>query len=937
MTTPRWIRWLLRRLAAPGEFEDMLGDLEERHRRRVERRGRAVGAILTALESLDLARALIGERMRGGPRPSQSGSAPPPRTRPSRAPLVSWIDLKLGLRMLVKHPGLTVVGVIAIAFGIATGSVVFQLMTDLYWPRLGLDESDRIVEVAEAHGALGSETRRVLHDFLVWREDARSINELSAYRSVRRNLMVQGATTGTVTVAEISASAFRLARVPPLLGRTLLDADEVLDAQPVVVISYDVWRTHLDADLEVVGRTVRLGLTESTVVGVMPEGFRFPTVHDAWVPLRVDPLEYARGEGPTLQVFGRLAPDASLGRAQAEMTGIGQRLADDFPDTNALLVPLVRPFRGGIISGPEMLMRTGYSVMVVLPFLLLALLCANIALMVFARTAARESELVVRSALGAGRRRLVLQLFLEALVLAGVGGAVGIVVGHVVLGRVVALIDAESWATLPYWFHRGLTGITAAYAGVFTVLGALVVGVVPALKVTRGGLRGRLQLATPGTGSQRMRGLWTAVIVMQVAVTVAVIPFATAPLIAAVAATRTEGSLPTDRYLTARVETDRESIAVTVADGTSVAVERVGDAPRGQAAAAFDGALMRLREELLAQAGVEGVAFSSHLPGESTLYRQISMDTGEGRHSARSMAVDQDYFDVIGADVVAGRGFQESDHQADEGVVLVNEAFVRSILETPGVVGQRLRHLVVYQGGGMRASNPEEAPWYRVVGVVRDARARVGFDAFGTSTGDSDATIYHLLEPGEVYPAAMLVRTAGEAGALSPILRSIAVDVDPSLRLSSVRPLDEAVSAGVRPLRTGLLALFLTGALALLLSNAGIYSAMAFAVARRKREVGVRVALGAGRGRIVRAILGHTMLQVGVGVLVGAGLLFVIGMVISEGQLFAWVTAGGRAPQIVAGTLGYLVLMLAFCALSCIAPTQRALGIEPSEALKAEA
>jgi ABC-type antimicrobial peptide transport system permease subunit len=162
------------------------------------------------------------------------------------------------------------------------------------------------------------------------------------------------------------------------------------------------------------------------------------------------------------------------------------------------------------------------------------------------------------------------------------------------------------------------------------------------------------------------------------------------------------------------------------------------------------------------------------------------------------------------------------------------------------------------------------------------------------------------------------------------------VEVDPSLRLDSVLPLDEAVRAGLRPLRTGLLALFFTGALALLLSNAGIYSAMAFAVARRRREVGVRVALGAGRRRIVIAILGHTMLQVGLGVLAGAMLLLGIGMVISEGQLFAWVTADGRAPQIVAGTLVYLMLMLAFCALSCIAPTRRALGIEPSEALKAD-
>jgi predicted permease len=917
MSAPRWTVWLLRRLAPEDRADDVVGDLEEAHRERLRRR-RLVAVLMTSFDALDTARALLIVRAC------------------DRRTSISWIDLKLGLRMLRKHPGLTLVGVVAIAFGIATSSLVFQFVTDLYWPRLGLDEGDRIVEVTESRGALGGETHRVLHDFLVWREELQSVDDVSAYRSVRRNLRVEGATSGAVTVAEISASAFHLARVPPLLGRTLLDADEVLGAPPVVVIGYDVWRTRMNADPEAVGRSVRLGLGESTVVGVMPEGFRFPTLHDAWTPLRVNALAYQRGEGPTLDVLGRLASGVSLGQAQAELTGIGHRLADEFPETHALLVPLVRPFRGSIINGPEMLLRAGYSVMAVLPLLLVALLCANIALMVFARTAARESELVVRSALGAGRGRLVLQLFLEALVLACVGSAVGLAAGHLILGRVMVLLDAEAWATLPYWFHRGLTGTTVAYAGAFTLLGALVVGVVPALKITGKGLRGELHRATPGGGGPRMGGLWTAVIVTQVAVTVAVIPFVTAPLVVAVAATRSEGSLPTDRYLTARLETDRESIAPTARDETSVAVERVGDAPRGAAAVAFDDALTRLEQELLTQPGVEDVTFASHLPGESSLYRSIEMDTREGRHSARSMSVDEDYFAVIGADVVVGRGFQASDRDVDEGVVVVNEAFVQSVLETPGAVGQRLRHLIVYQGGGMRPAEPLEAPWYRIVGVVRDQDARVGFDAFGTSTGDAEAVIYHLLDPSEVYPVAMLVSTTGEPGALAPILRSIATDVDPSLRLDSVLPLDEAVRAGMRPLRTGLLALAFTGALALLLSNAGIYSAMAFAVARRTREIGVRTALGAGRRRIVTAILGHTMLHVGLGVLGGACLLMGIGMVVSEGRLFTWITAGGRAPQIVAGALGYLVLMLAFCALSSIAPTRRALGIQPTEALKAE-
>ncbi|HZD04898.1 MAG TPA: ABC transporter permease, partial [Longimicrobiales bacterium] len=341
---------------------------------------------------------------------------------------MSWLDVKLGLRMLVKHPGLTVVGVVAIAFGIAVGAVVFQVLSDLYRPSLGLPDGHRVVELEEG------EDGQVLHDFVTWREELESVDDVSAYATVRGNLLIDGGGVQPVRVAEINASAFRVTRVPPLMGRTLLDADEEPGAPLPLVIGYDVWQTRFEGDPEVVGRTVRLNADPGTVVGVMPEGFAFPMAHDVWAPLRLDVNDYERGRGPALDVSGRLAPGVSLDQAQAELTVLGRRAATRFPEANARRRPVVRPYRGGLVHGSERLLVGAYGTMAVIPVLVLLLVSANVALLVFARTASRESEIVVRSALGASRGRVVLQLFVEALVLAGAAAVVGLVAADRVTG-----------------------------------------------------------------------------------------------------------------------------------------------------------------------------------------------------------------------------------------------------------------------------------------------------------------------------------------------------------------------------------------------------------------------------------------------------------------------------------------------------------------------
>lgn len=466
MTAPRWALALLARLAPPERVDDVLGDLEEAHRKRVERRGRAVAGLLTSLEALDISFALIR-------------STPHARRPMPRRPLgFSWLDFRLGLRMLVKYPGLSLVGALGIAVAVAIGASAFATSAIMYAP-LPFDEGERVVAIELWDRDWNNQERRILHDFVSWRDDLRTVHDLGAYTSYERNLIVDGGLAEPVPVAAITASAFRMARVPALMGRPLVEADEVEGADPVVVVGYDTWQRRLDADPDVVGNVVRLGNEAHTVVGVMPEGFRFPISHDLWVPFRYDASDHGRREGPGIYVFGRLAPGATLEQAQAELNTVASRAAQDFPATHARLTPKIVPYTLQLYDD-----MTGYEIptLFVLVMLLLVVVCVNVAVLVYARTATRTGEIAVRSALGASRWRIVTQLFTEALVLSTLAAGVGLVVAGIAFRQIGAA--TERLTAIPFWMDFKLPPSAALYTILLAVLGALIVGAIPALKAT---------------------------------------------------------------------------------------------------------------------------------------------------------------------------------------------------------------------------------------------------------------------------------------------------------------------------------------------------------------------------------------------------------------------------------------------------------------------
>jgi putative ABC transport system permease protein len=886
MSAPKWTHALLRRFAREHNAEDVIGDLEEAHSRRIKRHGHFRAGLLTSLEALELAFAMVRART------------------PRLLPTFSWLDYKLGFRMLVKYPGLTLVGGVAIAFAIGIGTATFEFITDFVRPTVPLPEGKRIVELRLWHTASSSVEEQALHDFAAWRSELRTVQDLGAFRTIQRNVTITGGQAEPMPVAEISASVFRVARVPVLLGRPLREADEEIGAPRVAVIGYDVWRDRLLGDPAIIGKIVRIGGDQVEIVGVMPEGFAFPVAHSMWVPLRENPLHYERRQGPEINVIGRLASGVTLSEARAELTAIGGRRAADFPDTHEFIRPQIDQYPRLGTSGFEALLFQSGNLFLIM---LLVLICSNVALLIFARAAARENELVVRNALGASRGRIITQLFAEALVLGGVGALVGLVAATAALRWWLRVAEADGGQPLPFWFEGSLAPMTVLYAIGLTLLGAVVAGVVPALNVTRG-VGSRLRAAAAGGGGARFGGVWTAVIVAQVAVTVA-FPATAFFVRRTVVATQTvDVGFRTDRFLSVRLEQDRET-----PPGVS------GDAYQAALSTRFRTSYDELARRVATEPGVVGVTFVNHLPRTHHRHERLELDGNAAQidsalaYTAAPAYIDLQYFNVLGAPILSGRAFNSGDLATDQRVVIVNQSFVREVLGNRSPIGRRVRYIERQAENGQR----EVGPWYEIVGVVRD----LGIMA------PKSAGLYHPATPLTAQPLYMVVHLRGEPDAFAPKLRTLAATIDPTLRLHDVLPLSRVGSELWLEFDFIFKLLVMVCAIALLLSLTAIYAVMAFTVARRTREIGIRVALGSDARYVALAILARPIRQVAIGVIVG-------------GILVGMLTFGvfrEIAIKELAMLLAYAVLMMAVCMLACIVPTRRALRIQPLEALRTEA
>ncbi len=809
-------------------------------------------------------------------------------------------DLKFGARMLAKYPGLTLVGGFATAVAIAVGATAFESISGILDPVLPLPGGDRVVTLELVGSNPGDEEPKVIHDFAAIRTALASVEHVSAYSNAQHNLVGAETAPEPVEVAEITPSAFAITSTPALRGRYLQPSDEADDASPVLVIGYQVWQVRFGGDPNVIGRPVRLGGVARTIVGVMPEGFEFPTDHQFWIPLHVDPLKYPRWEGPSIAMFGRLAPGATLEQAQAEFAAVAQRTAVAHPETGRPLRPMVTPYTQ-VIEDPTMLwfLRAGQ----LFAGALTVVVAINLAILMYARTVTRMGEIAIRSALGASRRRILGQLFMEALALALVGAVAGLGLARVALGVIRSLNDNDGG--LPFWITFDLSAGTVIFALGLAVLSAFIMGVLPGLKATGAGVGANLH-ELHGRSGTRLGATWTALVIAQVAIAVAVLPAAV--------------------FVASRVI--RMELAGAGFPVESIVAGYAGLEPN--AAPANRDRLAALQQNLLdrlqAEPGVIRVAFSSGLPGYGASRIIRFTDGVRARTSTdyipdvgitdafwpSTSRVGVDAFDSYGVEILAGRKFAASDVGTTN--VIVNRSFVDVYLQEPNPLG------VVFRYDDKISKGADVG--YQIVGVVRD------FPAYPVNfQRDREPTIYHPAGVGDIARPLLSVRFAGAAPAsFVNRFREIAAEVDPTLQLTGVGVMADLNAAGRSALRGLAWAAGLVTLSVLLLSAAGIYALMSFTVAQRTREIGIRTALGAPPGRIVMDVFRRAAWQVSVGVVVGSLL------------------SAGAFAAVGLGLLGALPLLLAVAAimsvvalLATLGPARRGVRIQAVEALRADA
>jgi putative ABC transport system permease protein len=818
----------------------------------------------------------------------------------------SALDLRLGGRMLIKHPALTMIATIAVAFAIAVGTVGFEIARQALWPTIPLPDGNAIVALRNWDVADNASVPASRRDYELWRDGLSTVTDLSAISVQERNIAVGAGPGQPETVANVTASTFALTRVPALLGRTLSNADERADAQDVVVIGYDFWKNKLDGAADAVGRVIRISGTPVTIVGVMPRGYGFPQRNGVWRPLHFERLPEA---SPSLKyVFGRLAPGHSREEATAQVAAIGARAATMFPEThkNVRLLVLSLPDAVSDLPGAAALVLASINVFLVL---LVALLCGNVAMLLFARAVSRERELLVRAALGASRGRLIRQLFAEALVLCAVGAVVGLMVARFVLARTWTMIEGQT-GPLPFWIETSVSPTAILYAAGLTLFAAAIAGVVPALKVTSGGAGARLRAASGGGGGLQFGGVWTVVIVAQIALTT-LLPWPLVGLGGGRLGEDTPAGFPAEAFLTAALAIDR-------LDGVAASGDTVAAARALRLEARYRALADRLRQD----PGVLDVTYADQMPQLTQGRNFIKMDPGptadrsegcaEGYYCAGFVSVDPRFFDVVGAPVIRGRALTTADAEQRTRVVLVNETFVDEILGGRNPIGRRFRF--------WSTGEPTAESWYEIVGVVPD------LSVSEKSTSYDTKRIYQTTLPRAVEPLRIAIHVRGDPQQFAVRLRELAQATDPALRVIDPTPLPLLQSPDSTGMAYGFQLLVSLTLVTLMLSLAGVYAVTAFAVARRTREIGVRVALGARPLDVLTIVFKRPFVQMAMGIGVGA----ILGFGLANDDL------SKVHLDVVGSTAVFVLSTVLCCALACIVPTRRALRIQPTEALKDE-
>jgi putative ABC transport system permease protein len=801
-------------------------------------------------------------------------------------------DLRYAARVLAKNPGFTAVAVIALAVGVGANSVIFSAVNTILLRPLPYKDSDRLVMVFEDNSRFGyPHDTPAPANFIDWRDQNKVFEGMAAIADVSLNLTGAGEPE-RLDGKRVSASLFPLLGVEPQLGRWFAPEEDQPGANRVVVLSHALWQRRFGSDPVIVGKTITLNGAGFSVVGVMPESFQFPEREDQfWIPIAFSQNEAARRGSHYLQVVARLKPGVSLAQARAEMSAIAARLQQQYPDQNAGLGAAVVPLHEQMVGN----MRTVLLVLLGAVGFVLLIACANVANLLLARAAARQKEIATRIALGASRLRLVRQFLTESVLLAVLGGGVGLLLS--VWG--VRVLKAFIPDNISQAKEIAVDARVLVFTLAVSLLTGLVFGIAPALQATNFNLNETLKEggrgpALGGRGNRIRRTL----VVAEVAVSLVLLIGAGLLVNSFLRLRNVDPGFRTDHVLTMSV---------------TLTPLKYPDHARREA---FYTELINNVEAL---PGVKSAAVASQIPlikqGDSVgvIFEGRPLPEPGKENIVATRVVSPRYFETMGIQLLRGRVFNNQDRIGSPVVAVISDSMARRYWPGEDPVGKRL-----CPG---RPQTPED--WVTVVGVVNDV-LQYGLDA------DQKPQMYLSYQQSDYFaPRRLVVSTSVEPESLTSAVRAAVWSIDKDQPVSDIETMDAVLSDSIARQRFSALLLGVFGLVALLLAAVGIYGVMSYTMAQRTHEIGLRMALGARKWDVLKLAVGQALKLVLVGVAAGLAASLILTRVMTS-LLFG---VSSTDPVTFAGIS--LVLVAAGVLASYI-PARRATKVDPMIALRYE-
>jgi putative ABC transport system permease protein len=798
-------------------------------------------------------------------------------------------DVRYGLRTLLRSPTFTFVVAGTLALGIAANTAMFSVVDAVLLQPLPYAQADRLVMVWEnvnlptyknAHNASAPGN---FHD---WNTQNTVFSEMAAVGSRSWNLTGDGEPM-RVGGEAVSAALFRALQVAPLLGRAFTPDDDTPAGASVALLAHGFWTDRFGGNPKIVGQTIRLNDRPYMVIGVMPRGFYFPDPDDkVFVPLALTPQQLATHDGHTLTVVARLKPGATLAHAQADLDGVAARITEANPTTNTGVGVTVLSLHDQVVGD----VRTALLVLLGVVGLLLVMVCANIGNLLLSRASARSREFAVRTALGAGRGRLVRQLLTESTLLAAIGGVVGLALAF----WGVAVVRSLAPAGLPRIATVSVSAPATLFNFGIALLAGVVCGLAPALRSHRSDLHETLKADTRGSADRsgaRARG---ALIVIETAIGVTVLVGAGLLLRSFLELERVPLGFRPEQILTFRAALPARRYD-TGAKRTAFyqqLAERLRALPGAQAASGVSSVPLSMSTR---STGIMIDGAPPPAPGQIPLVDYRSVTPG--------------YFSTMGIPLLRGRDVAWSDTPASEPVIAISDAMARKFWPTQDALGKRIRHAPT-------------APWVTVVGIVGDVRTDL--------VHEPRPAMY--LPPSQDHGtrdviADWAVKTSGDPAALGPAIRTAVWAIDPHLPITRVQTLERLRSAATAQEQFNLLLVGVFAVVALILVAVGLYGVTSYAVAQRTRELGIRLALGAQPGDVLRTVLGQGARLAAAGLAIG----IVVSLVLTRVMATLLFGVGARDPMTFVGVGALLALV---SVVACYIPARRAMRVDPVVALR---